>query len=124
MGLWIRQGDREYTTAGRQGQTLWFGINGAILTPTWSHWPAVIAAQNEDVDSPGPWYRGRWNTDDGTWNLFELTGLAWDAEGPEYFDTIYLEMNPILNRLETNQTDLWNPVGTESTQWTQVSYPK
>ena len=94
------------------------------MTPTWSGWPAVIAAQNEDVGSLGPWYLGRWNSDDGTWNLFELTGLQWNDQGPEYFDDIYLEMNPITNRPETTETDLWNPVGTERTTWRPVPYPK
>jgi hypothetical protein len=94
------------------------------LTPTWSGWPAVIAAQNEDVSSTGPWYLGHWNTDGRTWTEFEDAGIDWDEEGPAHYDSISLDVEQYIDRSGTYPTDLWNPVSGERTTWQPVPYPK
>ena len=50
------------------------------MKPTWAGWPAVIAAQDADVNSHSPClYIGRWDTDSRDWvpEVYN-TGITWD----------------------------------------------
>ena len=89
--------------------------------PTWSGWPAVIASQNEDVESYGILYPGRWDGDDRTWipEVYD-TGITWDFCSPiksAMIEFIFAE------KISNRDNDLWTNVGENSTVWTEVQYP-
>jgi len=90
--------------------------------PTWSGWPAVIASQNEDVESHAPClYVGRWDGDSRSWipGVY-YTGIKWDHCSP----IIRGELEFIFSeRVYIEDHDLWTPVGENSTTWTEVQYP-
>jgi hypothetical protein len=91
------------------------------MKPTWSGWPAVIAAQNEDVNSYGPLYQGRWNGDDRNWipQVYD-TMVQWDTEGP----SIHVEVEMDMGLTYTNEVGvLWTPIPGEQTTWQPVPYP-
>ena len=94
------------------------------MTPTWSGWPAVIAAKNADVDGTGPFYPGPWNTDDRDWipEVYD-TGITWNFDSPVVDESVEFVVGPLIMR--ASQTDLWHPVLPDpDTIWRPVPYPK
>ena len=93
------------------------------MKPTWAGWPAVITAQNADVESHSEClYAGIWEQDHRDWipEMYD-TGIAWDRCTPIVSASAEFS---IINTIQTNDKDLWTPVGEENTIWTDVPYPK
>jgi hypothetical protein len=94
-----------------------------MSVPTWSSWPATIAAQNVDVESTAPClYRGRWDGDDRTWipEVYD-TGIVWETCAPEVEADAEFTITEEISHAK--QSNLWTPVGEEDTKWTNVQYP-
>ena len=92
------------------------------MKPTWSDWPEVIEAQNEDVTSHSPClYIGRWDGDSRNWvPEVSSTGITWDICSTVVQADAEFYMH---NRITSDNGDLWNPVGEERTRWYPVQYP-
>ena len=93
------------------------------MKPTWAGWPAVIAAQNADVESTSAClYIGRWDTDSRDWipEVYD-TGITWDLCSNIVTADAELTM---VDSVLAEEHDLWTPVGEENTNWNQVPYPE
>ncbi len=93
------------------------------MTPTWAGWPAVIVAQNADVESHSDClFAAAWNiVDVPDWvpDVYD-TGLTWDFCIPEV--PVSASFN-FTNTMDVSHRDLWSPVDSEDTQWFHVNYP-
>ncbi len=92
------------------------------MKPTWAGWPAVIESQNEDVTSHSPClYIGKWMNDSRSWipEVYD-TGITWDFCSPIVTSMIEFIFS---ERISSAESDLWTPVGENSTVWTEVQYP-
>ena len=93
-----------------------------MALPDWSDWPAVLAAQKEDVTTPGQKYPGTWYYDQRNW-VPEVadSGVVWTTipnvvnGEADFVMTLRYELNSI--------RDLWTKVTGEETQWTERLYP-
>ena len=93
------------------------------MAPNWDGWPAVIVAQNADVEShsacllSAEWRiltKDNWNPE-----MYD-TGLTWDFCLPEVPAEALFGLS---NKMSAWQKDLWSQVDSEETQWWPVNYP-
>ncbi len=93
------------------------------MAPNWDGWPAVIVAQNADVESHSEClFAAAWDImDKPNWvPQTSDTGLQWDFCIPEIPAEALFSLS---NKMSALHKNLWSPVDSEDTQWWPVNYP-